>query len=57
MNNVNKNELLSGAISHNFKKENIFFANSRKQQKDLIKLLTCKDCVVLFENDLPDNFE
>ncbi|MBP3345081.1 MAG: UDP-N-acetylmuramoyl-tripeptide--D-alanyl-D-alanine ligase [Clostridia bacterium] len=56
MNNVNKNELLSGAISHNFKKENIFFANTREEQKELIKLLSCKDCVILFENDLPDNY-
>ena len=57
MNNTNKNELLSGAISHNFKKENIFFAQNRQQQKELLQLLSCKDCVILFENDLPDNFD
>ena len=28
MNNVNKNEILSGAIAHNFKKENIFSSNN-----------------------------
>ena len=57
MNDTNKNELLSGAISHNFKKENIFFAKNRQEQKELINLLSCKDCVILFENDLPDNYQ
>lgn len=57
MNNVNKNELMSGAISHNFKKENIYFAQNRKQQSQLIKMLSCKGCVILFENDLPDNYQ
>lgn len=57
MNNVNKNELFSGAISHNFKKERIYMAETRKKQKEILKLITCKDCVVLFENDLPDNYK
>ena len=57
MNKTNKNDLLSGAIAHNFKKENIFFANTREEQKDLIKLLSCNGCVILFENDLPDNYD
>lgn len=56
MNDVNKNELLSGAIAHNFDREKIHFAQSRKKQKELLEVLTCKDCVVLFENDLPDNY-
>lgn len=57
MNNTNKNELLSGAISHNFKRENIFFAESRKKQKEILEKIVSKDCVVLFENDLPDNYK
>lgn len=57
MNNINKNELFSGAISHNFKREKIFFAENRKKQKEILAKLTCKDCVVLFENDLPDNYK
>lgn len=56
MNETNKNYLLSGAISHNFNQRNIFFASSRKEQTDIIAKLTCEGCVVLFENDLPDNF-
>lgn len=56
MNETNKNYLLSGAISHNFNQKNIFFASTRKEQTDIIAKLTCEGCVVLFENDLPDNF-
>lgn len=56
MNETNKNYLLSGAISHNFDQEKIFFANSRKEQTEIISKLTCEGCVVLFENDLPDNY-
>lgn len=57
MNNVNKNELLSGAISHNFDRKHIFFADSRKKQKEILEQLSLKDSVVLFENDLPDNYK
>lgn len=57
MNNVNKNELFSGAISHNFNKERIYFADSRKKQKEILEKLTSSGCVVLFENDLPDNIK
>lgn len=57
MNDVNKNELFSGAISHNFRREQIFFAQTRKRQTEILQRLTCKDCVVLFENDLPDNYK
>lgn len=57
MNEINKNQILSGAISHNFEKEKIFFANTRKDQKEVISMITTKDCVILFENDLPDNYK
>ena len=56
MNNINKNELFSGAISHNFNKERIYFADTRKKQKEILEKLTCAGCIVLFENDLPDNY-
>ncbi len=56
MNETNKNAILSGLISHNFKKERVFFANDRDKQKDYISRLTTEGCVILFENDLPDNF-
>ncbi len=56
MNETNKNYLLSGAIAHNFNQDKIFFASSRKEQTEVISKLTCEGCVVLFENDLPDNY-
>ncbi len=57
MNDVNKNEIFSGAISHNFPREKIFFAQNRREQKAKLQLLTSEGCVVLFENDLPDNYK
>ena len=57
MNEINKNYILSGAISHNFDKNKIYFCSNRKKQKELLQLLTTKNCVVLFENDLPDNYK
>lgn len=57
MNNVNKNEILSGAISHNFDRDKIHFAETRKKQKEILEILTCHGCVILFENDLPDNYK
>lgn len=57
MNEVNKNYLLSGAISHNFDRNRIFFASTRKKQKEILQTLTMKGCVILFENDLSDNYK
>ena len=57
MNEVNKNYLLSGAIAHNFDKNKIYFASTRKKQKEILQLLMIKGCVILFENDLPDNYK
>ena len=57
MNDTNKNEILSGAISHNFERNNIHFADSRRKQKELLQMYVKKGSVVLFENDLPDNYQ
>lgn len=57
MNDTNKNEILSGAISHNFSRDNIHFADNRKKQKELLQMYVKKGSVVLFENDLPDNYQ
>ncbi len=56
MNDTNKNYILSGAISHNFPREKIYFAQTRKKQKEILQLIMVKGAVVLFENDLPDNY-
>ncbi len=57
MNEINKNFLLSGLISHNFDRSKIFFASTREQQKKILATLTCEKAVILFENDLPDNYK
>lgn len=57
MNQTNKNFILSGLISHNFDTKKVFFANSLKEQKNILSKLVCDGCVVLFENDLPDNYK
>ncbi len=56
MNEINKNDIYSGAISHNFNKNNIFFANTRAKQEEILKLIVNENSVILFENDLPDNY-
>lgn len=57
MDEVNKNQILSGAIAHNFDRQKIYFASTRKKQKEILSLITTKGCVILFENDLPDNYK
>ena len=37
-------------------KNKIFYANSRKQQKEILSALTLTGSVILFENDLPDDY-
>ena len=57
MNETNKKALLTGALCGKMKKEQILFARTRKEQRDILKkLLKMGDCV-LFENDLPDNMK
>lgn len=53
MNKTNKEALLSGA--ENFAGK-IYFANTRQDQKLLLKQIIKKGDIILFENDLPDNF-
>ena len=40
----------------NFNEENIFFAQSLVEARIILKDLAEKGDVVLFENDLPDNY-
>ena len=58
--NLKENDLsyeFINTIEKKFKKENIFFAETRKKQKELLEKIVSKDCVILFENDLPDNYK
>lgn len=57
MNEENKNYLLSGLISHSFSQNCVYFAQSRTVQKDLLKKIMSAGAVVLFENDLPDDYK
>lgn len=57
MNETNKIALTKGAIAGGMKKQNLHYAYSRKEQAEVLKKLQEKSSVVLFENDLPDNFK
>ncbi|MGN1200740.1 MAG: Mur ligase family protein [Candidatus Caccovivens sp.] len=57
MNQTNKLALLAGAKDGGMKDTQIYFANTRTEQKDILKKVLQKGDVVLFENDLPDNFK
>lgn len=57
MNKVNHKALTDGLRDFGFNMKNLYFAFSRKEQKEILKnILKAKD-VVLFENDLPDNYK
>jgi len=56
MNDTNKIALLNGLKESGFNCEKIFYARTRESQKELLKKIGKKRMVVLFENDLPDNF-
>ena len=57
MNKVNSSALTEGLLNKSFKKKNIFYANTRAEQKEILKKLVKKGDIVLFENDLPDNYK
>lgn len=56
MNDTNKRALLAGLKENGFNGE-IFFANGRHAQKEVLKSIVKENSVVLFENDLPDNYK
>ena len=54
MNKTNKKALFEGA--KNFAGE-IYFADTRSEQKEILKKIVCEKDVILFENDLTDNYK
>lgn len=56
MNKVNKTALSDGLKAAKFNMKNVAYAESRKEQKEILKKVVTQDSVVLFENDLPDNY-
>lgn len=57
MNKTNRLSLLAGAKDGGMADEQIFFADTREKQKEILKNILKKGDVVLFENDLPDNMK
>lgn len=57
MNKTNKTALKNGLKSERFKKEKIFFADTREEQKEILSKLIKGKTIVLFENDLPDDYK
>ncbi len=57
MNKVNKKALLNGLKAGGFSENEINFASLRSEQKVWLKNNIKKNCVVLFQNDLPDSFK
>lgn len=57
MNKTNASSLTEGLLSRGFSRKRIFYAHSRAEQKEILKKLVKKGDVVLFENDLPDNYK
>lgn len=55
MNETNKKSLRQGAIDGGMSEDKIFYANTRKEQQELLKQIIKSGDVVLFENDFPDN--
>ncbi len=56
VNIVNSESLKAGLLSKNFNDKNIFYAENLKQANEKIKDIIKPKDVILFENDLPDNY-
>ncbi len=56
MNKINKKALKNGILSEKFNKNNLFFAESRNEMNEIIKNNMSQRAVILFENDLPDDY-
>lgn len=56
VNKTNKESINEGLISEGFKEENIMFAQTLIEARIMLKERTKKGDIVLFENDLPDNY-
>lgn len=57
MNEVNYKAIIEGLKAKNFDMKNVYHAKSRKEQKEILKKILQANDIVLFENDLPDNYK
>lgn len=56
LNQVNKVAILDGLKEKGFNEENIFYADNLEEAKKLFVKIAGEGDVILFENDLPDNY-
>ena len=56
VNKVNKEAITKGLLIGGFNEENILFAEDLEQAKNLLSTIIKNGDVVLFQNDLPDNY-
>lgn len=56
VNKTNKDSINEGLVSEGFKEENIMFAQTLIEARIMLKERAKKGDIVLFENDLPDNY-
>lgn len=56
MNEINKKAILEGLKVVGFNEDQIFFAKTREEQKEVLKEITKGESVILFQNDLPDTY-
>ena len=56
VNKTNMEYIKEGLISENFPEENILFVSSLIEGRIKLKEIAQKGDVILFENDLPDNY-
>ena len=57
VNNTNKEAIVKGLKDENFDEAKIFFAQNLVEARIILKDIAKKGDVVLFENDLPDNYQ
>ena len=57
MNKTNKKALENGVFSEKDRKVKVYYADSMQEQKSILNNILHRDCVVLFENDLPDDYK
>lgn len=55
--NNNSKSILDGLKSENYSSEKVYVAKNLKEALKKLDIIKVQDCVVLFENDLPDNYE
>ena len=56
VNKANKEAITKGLLLGNYNEENILFAENLEEAKKLLQTFVKSGDVILFQNDLPDNY-